>query len=128
MSIFDDSRCGEDQTPTEQEQQRMEMSHSPGPWKSETWDYSEADPPRQDLVIVNGKYRIAQVCCDFDENPYEVAKQKAQNNAHLIAAAPDLLEALQYLINTVQPSNDPVEGWFEVPLAKARAAIAKATE
>lgn len=55
-----------------------------------------------------------------------IAFTPKQNNAHLIAAAPELLEALQRLLKYhddfygVEPDEDP-----DHPLAVAKAAIAK---
>ena len=82
------------------------MSHTPGPWTaSEHGAYT--DYKGNNIVILGDDLRIAVVLGpDTDET---------QANARLIAAAPDLLEALEALL----------EGDFNVA-EKARLAIAKA--
>lgn len=55
--------------------------------------------------------------------------EKAQANARLIAAAPDLLEALQAVLRFDRDPAIPGEYKHDITLAlKVRAAIAKATE
>lgn len=85
------------------------MEHSKGPW--------ETDGRVGHLDIVCPKGRIAMMDCEDDA--FWAAELEA--NANLIAAAPDLLEALQEAVNKgYMWDNDP-ELW-----AKANAAIAKA--
>ena len=72
------------------------MKHTPGTWKSEVWDYTVGPPPRKELVITTGKYRIALLECDFPgDNPYLIPQEEAMANARLIAAAPEMVKALQ---------------------------------
>ena len=52
--------------------------------------------------------------------------QQQEANARLIAAAPDLLEALQHVALTIS-ADDYLLDYFQTGYAKARAAIAKAT-
>ena len=56
---------------------------------------------------------------------------EVEANAHLIAAAPELLEALKYMtdvaVGSVYGSEQCVGNTFKVRLAQARAVIAKAT-
>lgn len=90
-----------------------EAKHTPGPW-----------------YVVVGKSRM--VCapqttnkpiavCNFDNGQAEKA------NASLIAAAPDLLEALEKMVGEY-PYNPPCKNWEDKAEAHttARAAIAKA--
>lgn len=75
------------------------MKHTPGPWKVDIWDYSLARPPRKEIVIQSEQFRLAVVDCDFvGDNPYTIAINEAEANATLIAAAPEMLEALKRII------------------------------
>ncbi len=61
------------------------MSHTPSPW--------DARWPKFDSVIVDAEDRvIASVSFNDHED------KECEANAHLIAAAPDLLHALKYLL------------------------------
>jgi hypothetical protein len=66
------------------------MKHTPGPWKVVDCDYG-------DLEIHGGKTESLVTCMNI-HNPYN------ENNALLIAAAPDLLEALEELLEAYAPS------------------------
>lgn len=88
--------------------------YTPGPWLFD----EESEAITTHNRITSGKTRIATVTLGWAE-PFE-SEQIA--NARLIAAAPDLLEALQALIcetNSIE---------LAAALDMARAAIAKATE
>jgi hypothetical protein len=105
-------------------------THSPGPWKVDIWNYSQATPPRKELCIQNKDLRLAVL--DWDEgqdNPYTVAEQTAQANARLIAAAPDLFAALEDLIPHVLHYVPMPHAHADAAkhVAAARAAIARAT-
>jgi len=96
------------------------MEHTPGPW--EYWAEKipiEAHDDLQVFQIDSGRW-IADVGPDCDPQRHA--------NAHLIAAAPDLLAALRLVIST-DPDPDP-DGMFspayEGAIQQARAAIAKA--
>lgn len=81
-----------------------EQKHSPGPWLV---DYA------QGIIAADGTV-VAYVEADHSDTPTP--------DGNLIAAAPDLLEALEHYISTVPPRcTDGDEKWH-----KARAAIAKA--
>lgn len=97
----------------------MSAKHTPGPWRVKR---SESKPAFNVVgTKVGCKYKIARCPYISDDD-----KQEAEANAKLIAAAPELLEALQCLFNAcevlqVLPKNAP-----EIKLAKS--AIKKATE
>ena len=87
--------------------------HTPGPWVPEdgggkgSWIKSE----------VNGEW--AALACGSDD-------LTAEANADLIAAAPDLLKALKYIVAECDEDMDDDYNPHAAPLANARAAIAKA--
>ena len=92
--------------------------HTPGPWKVQ-WTKKESG--KVDLILV-GKgedYTTAFVPC-FGDN--------AELNASLIAAAPDLFEALKFLFDKVESGQCEitVSGIALLWYQKARDAIAKA--
>lgn len=79
-------------------------NHTPGPWKyNDTWGLVE--------------YGKTQICALHSGN---------KANAHLIAASPDLLEALRFLLaDYIAIQGDQLTG-SSVPIEMARAAISKA--
>jgi len=84
--------------------------HTPGPWE---YNYSRYDGRRLAEFYINAdKYCIA--VCNSNEP-----------NARLIAAAPDMLVALQEIVNNLDPGDFVVPTSFSIQ--RARAAIAKAT-
>ena len=91
----------------------MEKKHTPGPWKAQT----HISLDRMEIRDANGR-RIAECAMDF---PMSAKTHDA--NASLIAAAPELLEALQEIVAAADG-----EGWsqLDASFTKARAAISKA--
>ena len=90
-----------------------EQKHTPGPWYSADDDHCHIRRDSDDAVI-------AEVFEDDGHcDPVHCRPLPSRANARLIAAAPDLLEALQYLCEV---SHTDPRG-FDA----ARAAIAKAT-
>ena len=93
----------------------MQTQHTPGPWA---------------YIVPDGHVvRHPQIYSDF--GPIANATWLGENkldqlnsNARLIAAAPDLLEALEEIVSAADG-----DGWnqLDADLRKARAAIAKAT-
>lgn len=97
----------------------MAMSkHTPGPWKA-----------GKELSSRSSEWLIAMDCGDrgrgiaIAETVPATGRELA--NARLIAAAPELLEALQNLMTRVQYDKD-AKHWFTDEQKAARAAIAKA--
>ncbi|AVR83667.1 MULTISPECIES: hypothetical protein [Bacteria] len=82
--------------------------HTPGPW-----EYSP----------VRGSVALLHIYCADNKGPFHVERSDAETdaNAKLIAASPDLLEALQAVVNYGVMTGDD---WIE---EKVLAAIAKAT-
>lgn len=88
------------------------MGHTPGPWEADIEDvgtllHRAVIGPRGELVA--------------DCDAYRLSGEETAANARLIAAAPDLLDALHELLRATDFDND--EPW----IVKAHAAISKAT-
>lgn len=86
-----------------------EAKHRPGPWQACNYD-------GRCRVILGDDMRIAVVLGDHDESAA---------NARLIAAAPDLLEALERCLNFIENTESEMGDTLECG-DKARAAIARA--
>jgi len=89
-------------------EREMEAKHTQGPW------YFDKETDEVTCTARANKACIAQVETGWDE-PFEIEQQA---NARLIAAAPELLEALQEVVAISDRKHD---AWD-----KAHAAIAKA--
>lgn len=71
------------------------MKHTPGPW-SVGWPFAAGEGDELDIVAVNkGGIAFLKVIPTGHANNMEVLRA----NADLIAAAPDLLEALQAVVD-----------------------------
>lgn len=98
------------------------MKHTAGPWRVHT---PTGTDKRMFVMHPDGSRIIAKMDEGYVSNRGEIAEQERISNTYLIAAAPDLLEALNLLIDFIP------QGW-EVPLGymglveQARQAIAKA--
>lgn len=94
----------------------MSAQHTPGPWRFYTGPQPHGCP-----IVGNGRGLMLAMLSHSVNYPDQ--RDEANANARLIAAAPELLEALKDMI-VLQAgiSSDPVE-----TLHKARDAIAKAT-
>ena len=90
----------------------MTSKHTPGPWHVETIETADTV---EAIAVRDGNYGmfLAQI------EPHAIEHADALANARLIAAAPELLAALEALV-AVQYSGNP-----EPAFAQARAAIAK---
>lgn len=85
------------------------VEHTPGPWRAFKTAASE------------------RWCIDAQDEPIADAyRGRAEANARLIAAAPDLSEALQALAGDCGDDSDDEDAMPWPNLARARAAIAKA--
>ena len=89
--------------------------HTPGPWKAVEAPYN----PAGWLWVQNGP---GALLADVHKNP-NIPLDARNANARLMAAAPELLEALQEIITAADG-----EGWsqLDASFTKARAAISKA--
>ena len=98
--------------------------HTPGPWGTLP---EECDKPyiRVRGTVLGRRYKVANVITPIYDGVHEREAEETRANARLIAAAPDLLEALQtiagHLDDTAACNSD------KAMASTARAAIAKAT-
>ncbi len=96
-------------------------AHTPAPWNVQD---NTAEPYGQ-LTVDSAAHGAVAICYTMEKGE-TVAPAECFQNARLIAAAPDLLAALQMVAgiwsHDLTANIDP-----ESPLAKVRAAIAKAT-
>ena len=96
----------------------MSAKHTPGPWKAHRIEKGPGLP----YTPVAAKTLLAKVYSeafgDFEQS---------EANARLIAAAPDLLEALRALHSACVKDGWPVYGAHPAAMNAALAAIAKAT-
>ena len=98
-------------------------NHTPGPWFVEDNDRAISSNAATDIALVN----MANIRYGWDGPDFLTASHRAAN-AQLIAAAPELLEALKYCRNKIAFMQEFGE-WYspERAIEKADAAIAKAT-
>jgi len=100
----------------------MSANHASGPWMAEKHPQGHYGIFQRDYA-----HQVAEV---FDRN---TSPEMAEANARLIAAAPELLEALEncrlLIEGTAELNGLPFEGdgTFARTIQEARAAIAKAT-
>lgn len=95
--------------------------HTPGPWATDAvGEYVFADGGSHPVAQVRG---YGHYCKMFGDEEQAVNRMSA--NARLIAAAPELLEALESLYSRVRKDKD-AKKWWEYEQKMARAAIAKA--
>ena len=93
--------------------ERTDFSHNPGPWRveesigGEGWISSD-DPGDGGDIVCNSPYT--------DE---EKSLKRWEANARLIAAAPDLLEALQRVADDYEAAGVQVADWIRAAIAKA---------
>ena len=105
----------------------MSAGHTPGPWAVWTFGAAKADPRHLAVGPEFGGLAVADVVACSAHGIYTAQTEATgQANAQLIAAAPELLAALQALGDAVQKfTNATPADWSE--LAQANAAIAQAT-
>lgn len=87
------------------------MKHTPGPW-----DRNIKAGGKYPIIFAGRNQHVAQAC--QQKNPDET-----EANISLIAAAPDLLAALEALLD---PATNEDGGWYTDARRAARAAIARA--
>lgn len=102
--------------------------HTPGPWVVDGEDDIVPDVPCI-LIVCEGK-RVCDVSSTLKDDGEFVLTDQDRANAHLIAAAPDLLEALEWTMRFVEQvraeSPLPAGSGEDISYKEARAALAKA--
>jgi hypothetical protein len=101
--------------------------HTPGPWRvSQTCN-----------ILANGQGEfpkmVAAIYTTNDTSPTYKDREERDANAHLIAAAPELLELLEqafdrFTDNDMMPPNHKLREWLDrtaVAIAKARGEVTK---
>ena len=79
-------------------------THTPGPWQIQFWNDS-ARPSRRDTpVITTGKDAIGELFNLWDEDGEDREAERLAN-ARLIAAAPEMLAALESLAVGLSPAS-----------------------
>jgi len=98
----------------------MEAKHTPGPWSAQRL------AERWGAFCINGKDGIRIVSCMLNNKR---TRQEKRANAMLIAAAPDLLEALKCAHSELHSQQDGIMESFTYAhvIKTIDAAIAKAT-
>ncbi|MFA5382476.1 MAG: hypothetical protein WC356_04865 [Candidatus Micrarchaeia archaeon] len=78
--------------------------HTPGPWEVIFEDEGEGHIIHMATAIENPGYfhSIHEVRYDHGVEPEEKGFEEAEANAHLIAAAPDLLEACKAILEDIE--------------------------
>lgn len=96
------------------------IKHTPGPW---AWrkDYCGLENPEiKEFVLAYESYEGMSL-----EDYPSTGREEA--NAKLIAAAPDLLDAIKSLVKQMHSPPTGANGYHEIDLSAAERAIAKAT-
>lgn len=93
----------------------METKHTKGEWVIS----------KESITYIQTNESIPTVICDFAYAGPRILEEEA--NAKLIAAAPDLLEALTTLLKVFQTDGSDYED-DQKAISKAKQAIKKATE
>lgn len=102
------------------------MAHTPGPWKvgpEKNWVCSESVPDNIDPTRTSGWGGYNQgFVCDLDDGEYHKYgnKQEMLDNACLIAAAPDLLEAAKDVLALLKLIHRSSAHWDEPLRQKIR--------
>ena len=102
----------------------MNTKHTPGPWQVD-----ETYTSMYMVTTTKARCPVAEVMCASDMYSCIDPTQEEEANAKLIAAAPDLLEALRELVSDCEMASGLISdsSYYEHDLDAARRAIAKAT-
>jgi hypothetical protein len=101
-------------------------THTSGPWRVENWKYPNSkEVARRDgiVTIVTESDAIAQLCNLWrpNDDPAEtISKNEVMANARLIAAAPELLEALRNLAHPMANDEDLQHALAVIAMAEGR--------
>lgn len=103
-----------------------ESKHTPGPWLAQSRSLSDGS-----LVVNTGAPDFNEICClrDKKDRHYGQQDNTDQANALLIAAAPDLIAALEGLLESYAAYvgvDEVTNADIVLPVQEARAAVKKA--
>jgi hypothetical protein len=98
----------------------MELKHTPGPWRID-WNISRLD------IFADVGQLVARLNRGTKDGPPTYDDAEAIYNARLIAAAPDLLEALARLVPYAVSDQHEDDALCANAIDRAWAAISKAT-
>ena len=106
--------------------------HTPGPWEISQDQPGIGEVPEIGISATNPRtgnvYMVATaIPCGSGRLDRDLMPEMTAANARLIAAAPDMLRALELIVNSDMAQREEDEGKISTELAHARAAIAKAT-
>lgn len=113
----------------------MSSNYTPGPWTFEVIDYScgqirsEAIEATAGSPAGTGYYKTLATITQRDNHPVfggGISRATMEANTRLIAAAPELLEALEQAVARVELENSEGNPLLSAWLPEARAALAKA--
>lgn len=99
------------------------MKHTTGPWTIEVRETDSLEDG--EATILANDAIIASIAGALGYTPSESRCYESEANAHLIAAAPDLLAALHAIVAKFESDPDDLET-MDAGIKIARAAIAKA--
>lgn len=99
------------------------MAHTPGPWI-----YNKPHLYKVMAGKTENHMPVGFVIADLESfsTLHHLSREERQANAKLIAAAPDLLEALKFALSFLEANNDGEEDIVS-RINKAKAAISDAT-
>lgn len=68
-----------------------------GKWLVDIWEFPQANPPRQEVVVCSEQVRLAQIMHGDDDNPFTLTIDQAKQAGKIMAAGPELVERLDAL-------------------------------
>lgn len=96
--------------------------HTPGPWQSFIWDDSKPDTITvgASRLCSNNGGRTKDHLFDIDCSGPDYVKEEMKANAYLIAAAPEMLEALEKIESELLDVDMEIPEYLTLAIAKAR--------
>ena len=98
------------------------VKHTPGPWHAATSEHYTLGGDQVEVVLLDGEGMVTDQICSVlldTDNESQTGWRRQEADARLIAAAPDLLEALKAVVAIADRKTDEFD--------RARAAIQKAS-
>ena len=105
------------------DEQSSTPTHTPGPWAVKTYRYTKrgATYTRPAVIAASGHYITTEI------NASSLAIGETAANAHLIAAAPELLASLQEILYAWANGADGLDIALRGPVDDAQALVARLT-